>query len=113
MITSANNLFSFAQLLVEAGASLNPRNTKGSTALHFASLKLIKDHGDAPPRRPKDQAVRVIKLYIEHGADLNVQNLKGETPVWIAAIKGAVEATRLLIEAGCVLDLKTVQQRPG
>lgn len=56
--------------------------------------------------------MRVIKLYIEHGADLNVQNLKGETPVWIAAIKGAVEATRLLIEAGCVLDLKTVQQRP-
>lgn len=89
-----------ALLMVEAGASNNPRiislllergltptlaNLRGETALHLAAGV---------------NAVESARILIENGANLNARMVDGETPLHYAVQRGNVEVLRLLLESG-------------
>jgi len=55
----------FARMLLERGAAINARGSRGMTALHHAV-----DNGET-------QAVRLL---LEYGADVNARDRDGDTP---------------------------------
>jgi hypothetical protein len=60
------------KVLVEKGATLNVKNAKGWTPLHFAAKKGDPDF---------------ILMLIDWGADVNIQNLQGRLPSDLASSK--------------------------
>ncbi len=73
------------QYLIEKGANVNGRNTRGQSPLLFAT-----DHG----------RTEAAKGLIEHGADVNDTDQKGNFPLLIAACKGYPFLVTLLVEKG-------------
>ncbi len=74
-----------SRMLVEAGANVNTRTTKGQTALHAA---VEGDHLD------------VIRYLIDSGADINMRDEEGISPLDDAVWRGSVDATAILIAHG-------------
>lgn len=69
--------------LLEAGASVNDKDTRGWTPLHFAAA--------SPKLLP------LVKLFIGKGADINAECQEGLTPVSLAVHSGNTEFVELLL----------------
>ena len=85
-----------ARLLVNAGGDLNVRNVDNGTPLHVAAYR---GH------------LEVARLLISAGASINCVDDWGDTPLHDAAhIKRGAGVVRLLIDAGCKLDVENRKQ---
>lgn len=80
-----------AELLLAAGAGVNPSAHDGSSLLMAAW----------------GMHVEMVRLLLDHGANPNVASASGETPLMAAAYKGALEIARLLIEHGADVNAQT------
>jgi ankyrin repeat protein len=78
------------QYLIEKGANVNGKNSRGQSPLLFAV-----DHG----------RTEAAKELIEHGAEVNDTDAKGNFPLMIAACKGYPFLATLLVEKGANTDL--------
>ena len=73
-------------ILLQAGADVNAKNSKGYTAIHYASERNYED---------------CLNVLLASGADVNVVNNTGSTPLHLAAYyRGDVTLTRVLLRAG-------------
>jgi ankyrin repeat protein len=72
-----------AILLVERGADVNAKDTKGVTALMYAC-----SHG----------MTEVAKLLVERGADINAKNTESNTALTLACEIGLLEVVKLLLD---------------
>ena len=91
MLTAANNQNSEAvRVLIEAGANVNAKSTKGGTALMFASVF--------------NKNPEIVKILIEAGADLNAENDEGNTALILSCVYSRAEIARILIESGADLN---------
>jgi ankyrin repeat protein len=108
-----------ARVLLEAGAKVDLKNSTGLTPLHNAALfaspetaKLLLDHRADPEGHaaltsvpPLFMAVTrgdpaMINLLLDHRADVNTLGPEGETALARAALLGATEAARTLLDRG-------------
>jgi ankyrin repeat protein len=88
MVAQSNthpNAFSVANALLDAGAAINAKDKRGSTALYYAI-----DLGD----------VDFVQALLTRGALVNVKNNEGKTPLHWASYNGRQDFVRLLIEKG-------------
>ena len=60
-----------AAVLLQHGADINARNTRGETALAYTMYRAVPAH---------------IKLLLEHGANVNAANVAGNSPLYLATI---------------------------
>lgn len=106
--------------LVRAGADVNTRTLRGSTALHLAAedaagtAVLLRTGADALARdalgrTPLHRAVQagqldVARLLLEAGVDPNASDCDGQTPLHDAVRNGALELVRLLLDHGAAVD---------
>ena len=79
------------ELLLERGAAINSRGSRGETALLLAASK-----GNS----------EVVKLLAEHGADVNQASSDRKTPLHKAAMSGDFETVEVLLEAGADPSIK-------
>jgi ankyrin repeat protein len=78
-------------LLLSAGADVNPRDEIGQTALILAA----------------DKDPSMVRELLEKGADVNVQtSISGETPLIAAAYAGRLETVEMLIKAGANVNIR-------
>ncbi len=89
---STENFLTCVRSLLDAGADVNARNTKGITPLHVAAK------GNVP---------EIMKLLLERGADIEAADKDARTPLLWAAFEGSDKAVRLLLQQGAK------QQVPG
>ncbi|MGK7396491.1 MAG: ankyrin repeat domain-containing protein [Candidatus Cyclobacteriaceae bacterium M3_2C_046] len=80
------------QDLIDAGADLEAKDTRGRTPLHWAAWQ-----GYQQMMTVKDD---VIKLLLEAGAELDVRDSKGRTPLHYAADLGYIPIVSALVKAG-------------
>lgn len=90
--SSVEDYLRCVMLLLDAGADVNARNTKGITPLHVAAK------GNVP---------EIMKVLLERGADIEAADKDARTPLLWAAFEGSVKAVRLLLQQGAK------QQVPG
>jgi ankyrin repeat protein len=122
-----NARFDTAKVLIEAGADVNRWDVWGRAPLYSAIDYNTTPRGGRPDRPSSDVAtpLEIAQLLIDHGANLNMQ-LKlfppyralgpdrggdallttGSTPLLRAAKACDVPATKLLVGAGAMVDLK-------
>ena len=74
---------SICRLLLDKGAQLEARNSRGSTPLHYAA---IRGH------------VEIVRLLCDSGADVEVRSSGGRRPLHSAAWKGRISVVKELIE---------------
>tara|TARA_B110001452_G_scaffold266827_1_gene274747 strand:+ start:1220 stop:2176 length:957 start_codon:yes stop_codon:yes gene_type:complete len=72
------------ELMLVSGLPVNLPNARGSTPLHFASLKGHED----------------IVALLDHGADANAPNAGGNSPLHAAVETGQLQVTKLLLARG-------------
>lgn len=72
-----------AKLLLQAGAYVNVRDQKGTSALFTACF-----HGHAA----------MVELLLAAGADAVMQNAAGESPVYISSLRGHFDVVVLLLQ---------------
>ncbi|KAF5402933.1 Ankyrin repeat domain-containing protein 6 [Paragonimus heterotremus] len=110
------------QMLLNAGAQLDVRDTFGNTPLHYAAedgdvglLSLLLNNGasvdsqDITSKTPLMKAARSGKLWavrrlIAFGANVNVKDRNDETALHFACRQGSTEITGMLIKAGARLN---------
>lgn len=110
--------------LIEAGVSLEARNSQGETPLYVAAEKgeiemarlLIARRADAKTRTPNGETVLHAASMIEStaltaelinaGAEVNAANRDGETPLQWAALTGTFLAVKALADAGADLNVQ-------
>ena len=80
-----NRHLSVAILLLERGANIGLRDSRGRTPLHLASY-----HGYA----------EIISLLLDRGADPDAETNNRESPLYLASRCGRQDAARLLLERG-------------
>ena len=85
------------ELLLEAGALADLKDTSGFTALHAA----------ANSTGTGSDAVEVMHLLLASGAGINSTTDTGWAPLHHATMRGHLEVVRGLLEAGCNKDLAT------
>jgi len=110
--------------LLAKGASVNARNRRASTPLHWAILdeakvRLLLDAGADKNARQADgrsivyqlasvaNVANILQLLLEKGADPNLATANGQTPLINAAGRGDVETMRLLIAAKADIQAKS------
>ncbi len=115
--------FETLQWLVDSGAEVNAKNSRGSTPLHWAihdeaKVRLLLARGAgvnaklSDGRTPLYQAAllgdgrSILRLLLEHGADPNLRMGNGRSPLMAAAGRGDTEALRLLLEGKAAVDAK-------
>lgn len=91
-LAAATDFAPAIKLLIERGASVNPKTTAGFTPLHWAASRNATD---------------AVSMLIENGANINVKAQNGITPLHWAAHKDAADAVKLLIAAGADISAKT------
>jgi len=77
------------------------QDTRGFTALHFASFV----------SSAKKSRKEVVKLLIGKGADVNARTSKGATPLHFAVMHGDTELAQLLITNGAAVNAEDVHRR--
>lgn len=110
------------QLLLDAGADVNARNSFDATALIWAAadarkLKMLLDKGADVNSHTKqgrtplmiaaacDGCSGNVRLLLAKGADSKASDNSGNTPLNLAAASGDFETTRLLIDSGADANL--------
>lgn len=91
MIATSNNSVEVVKLLIDAGADVDARSEKGTTALMLAAKN--------------SKGVDVINLLLEKGADVNARDDKGNTALTYATNKDSevqAEIIALLKQHGAV-----------
>lgn len=73
------------QVLVEAGADLEARDSAGSTAIHYAA---------------QNQNDEIIRALIEAGADITATQEGGATPLHLAALHSTPAVLTAIMDAG-------------
>lgn len=76
------------KLIVENGADVNKKDSKGRTAIHAAAIL------------PEKFSIEPLKYLIEKGANVNAQDNKGNTALFSASGGLNKKAVQLLIDAG-------------
>ena len=79
--------------MVEHGADVNARTTRGLTLLHVAVEE-----------KKNDEVVRVL---LEHGANVDAEDDEGRTPFQIASARRGDKTMKLLLEHGAKGVLST------
>lgn len=110
------------QMLLNAGAQLDARDTFGNTPLHYAAedgdgslLSLLLNNGasvdsqDITSKTPLMKAARSGKLWavrrlLSFGANVNVRDRNDETALHYACRQGSTEILSMLIKAGAKLN---------
>ena len=94
IIASKTRHTGIVKLLLECGASVDHRNSRGWTALMKAS-----ENGDSK--------LEIIELLLKHGAQVDLQNDDGESALIVAAQNSQAKvATKLVQEYGAIVGLK-------
>lgn len=75
----------FVDCLVANGVSVNVRNRKGSSALHYAA---------------EAEMPAMMTRLLEYGAERDAQNVIGDTPLSIAIVNDSLQCLKILLEAG-------------
>jgi uncharacterized protein len=129
MIAIDNQSYDTARLLLDEGANPHVWDWYGRTALYIATdMSSFRGRLSHPTSSTETSATDVIKLLLEAGVNPNAQmNMHrpsrggnigrfndellttGTTPLLRAAIGADVEAARLLLEHGALVDLPNVQ----
>ena len=92
MHAAASGTVTIMQLLIDAGADVNAKNSRAATALHWAV-------GDEAR----------VKLLLLNGAAVNAKTVEGRTPLYAAAtMPGGAAALRHLLEAGADVNAATL-----
>ncbi|KAJ5346977.1 uncharacterized protein N7506_000230 [Penicillium brevicompactum] len=114
-----------AQVLLDCGASITPRDANGETVLHLAASsrswcpnlmsRLVGNGADVNCAGGEDgetpifcairnshdrKGIECVQMLIFLGADIHFRNSYGLTPLSLAAQMGSVELTKLLLERG-------------
>ena len=84
------------QVLLKHNADLNLQDYIGETPLY-----LILTNGDSSR---EEQRVTIMRQLLDHGADPNKCNNKHRSPLQEASSRGKVEAARLLLSYGVMVD---------
>jgi uncharacterized protein len=117
-----------AQLLINAGAPVNPSATKlwspltdAAFAKHFDMMKLLLQSGakvDAPDHRGVSLLVStgffdptVTTILVEAGADPNAADREGQTALMKASGSGVKQTVKILLEHHAEVNLKDVKGR--
>ncbi|KAJ5642154.1 hypothetical protein N7490_006154 [Penicillium lividum] len=69
------------RLLLDKGARVNAKDTRGVTALHLVH----------------HTSTKIARLLLEHGADLSLEDEDGQTPLQVAAANGDEEMVKFLL----------------
>lgn len=129
MIAIDNQSYDTARLLLDEGANPHVWDWYGRTALYIATdMSSFRGRLSHPTSSSETSATDVVRLLLEAGVNSNPQmNMHrpsrggnigrfndellttGTTPLLRAAIGGDVEAARLLLEHGALVDLPNVQ----
>jgi ankyrin repeat protein len=92
MHAAASGTVTIMQMLVDAGADVNAKNSRAATALHWAA-------GDEAK----------VKLLLLNGAAVNARTVEGRTPLYAAAtMPGGTASVRHLLEAGADVNAATL-----
>jgi uncharacterized protein len=78
--------------LIDKGANVNAKASRGSTPLIFGTLCVASHY--------QDEYVKVTRLLIKSGAKVNVKNNKGDTPLSLAKSGGWKKIVAVLKKAG-------------
>jgi ankyrin repeat protein len=129
MIAIDNQSYDTARLLLDEGANPHLWDWYGRTALYIATdMSSFRGRASHPSSSSETSATDVVRLLLEAGVNPNAQmNMHrpsrggnigrfndellttGTTPLLRAAIGADVEAARLLLEHGALVDLPNVQ----
>ena len=129
MIAIDNQAYDTARLLLDEGANPHVWDWYGRTALYIATdMSSFRGRQSHPTSSSETSATDVVRLLLEAGVNPNAQmNMHrpsrggnigrfndellttGTTPLLRAAIGGDIEAARLLLEHGALVDLPNVQ----
>ena len=129
-----------AQRLIELGADVNKRNSKGYTPFHAAvasnrvffergiqaptlsdvmlfliergaDINIPNSHGSTPLYTAIEQnKVQAVHVLIQHDVDVNQVNPDGHTPLYAAVLNERVEIVRLLINAGAAITQEIIEE---
>jgi ankyrin repeat protein len=128
MIAIDNQAYDTARLLLDEGANPHVWDWYGRTALYVAvDMSSFRGRASHPTSSSETSAIDVVRLLLEAGVNANAQlNMHrpsrggnigrfadellttGTTPLLRAAIGADVEAARLLLEHGALVDLPNV-----
>ncbi|KAJ5808825.1 hypothetical protein N7474_010094 [Penicillium riverlandense] len=116
-----------AQVLLDSGANIMARNSKGESVLHLAAWYpdmmswLIESGADVnwaggeQKETPIFYAIRQsqnegnVRKLLSFGADVHFQNTHGMTPLSVAAQMSSIELTVMLLESGAFVNSKDMK----
>lgn len=94
-IATISGFSEIVRALISGGADVNQADSRGMSALHYASYSTI------------DDPIMLITSLVEAGADIDALNDEEITPLLIAAMRGTTEIARLLVDAGADIEALT------
>ncbi len=95
--------------LVAAGANVNATNKEGMTALH-ESLRYQFDDTNAykPASLAGPRYLSIVKFLLNQGASVNSVSIREKlSPLHVATSNGFLDAVKLLIDSGAVVDARS------